>query len=74
MKTSEVQRIRNRGYHSTLRAAVKELREMTSKEDAQKKYKEVASLLDKTAQHHLIHHRNADRNKARLAKFVATLT
>jgi small subunit ribosomal protein S20 len=73
MRTSEEQRLRNRALRSQLRAAVKELRSETDKEEAAKKYREVTSLLDKAAGYHLIHKKNADRNKVRLAQVVRRL-
>ncbi len=47
---------------------------MTSKEDATPKLKEVSVLLDKAAGTNLIHKKNADRNKSRLTRFVASLS
>ena len=70
MRTSNEQRLRNRALRSQLRAAVKELRSETDKEEATKKYREVTSLLDMAAGYHLIHKKNADRNKARLAQVM----
>jgi len=74
MKTSEEQRLRNRALRSQLRSAIKDLRSETNKEQATRKYKEVTSLLDKAAGYHLIHKKNADRNKARLAQLVSKLS
>lgn len=73
MKTSEVARLRNRGYRTTLRHAVRELRNETNKDEALKQYKQVSILFDKAATYGLIHKKNAARNKSRLAKFVQTL-
>lgn len=73
MKTSELQRLRNRKYKSQLRTSIRELRAMTSKEQATGEYKSVSSLLDKAVAYGLIHKKNADRNKARLARFVQQL-
>ncbi|MBD3258712.1 30S ribosomal protein S20 [candidate division GN15 bacterium] len=73
MRTSEKQRQRNRAFRSRLRAAIKDVRTETSKEEAAKKYAVAESLLDKAAGYNLIHARNADRNKSRLAKFVQKL-
>ncbi len=73
MKTSEKERIRNRAFRTTLRVAIKELRSETNKEEATKKYHSVAQILDKAASYHLIHRKNADRNKSRLAHFVNRL-
>lgn len=74
VKTSDEQRIRNRGKRSILRASIRELRAMTSKEDATAKLKEVSVLLDKAAGTNLIHKSNANRNKSRLTHFVASLS
>lgn len=73
MKTSDQERLRNRGYRSVLRGAIKDLREETNKEEAAKKYRNVVSLIDKASANGLIHRKNADRNKSRLALFVQKL-
>ena len=73
VKTSEKQRLRNRGMRSNLRASIRELRAMTVKEEALAKYKEVEVLLDKAARTNILHKNNADRNKSRLSRFVQTL-
>lgn len=73
LKTSNLQRIRNRASKSELRGNIKELRQETDKEQAAQKYKNVMSLLDRAASNGLIHKKNADRHKARLAKFVQKL-
>ena len=74
VKTSEKQRLRNRGVRSILRTSIRELRAMTVKEEAQAKYKEVEVLLDKAARTNILHKNNADRNKSRLFRFVQTLS
>ncbi|MEW5993623.1 MAG: 30S ribosomal protein S20 [Candidatus Zixiibacteriota bacterium] len=70
MRTSGERRQRNRAFRSGLRSAIKELRNETNKDEAAKKYREVAALLDGAAGRGLIHKKNADRNKSRLAQFV----
>ena len=74
VKTSEKQRLRNRGTRSILRASIRELRAMTVKEEATAKYREVAVLLDKAAHLNILHKNNADRNKSRLFHFVQGLS
>ena len=74
VKTSEKQRLRNRGSRSVLRASIRELRAMTVKEEAVAKYKEVSILLDKAALTNIVHKNNADRNKSRLFHFVESLS
>lgn len=73
VKTSEAARLRNRGVRSILRNAIKELKAESNKEEAAKKFLIVSSLLDKAAGRNLIHSKNADRHKSRLAKFVASV-
>lgn len=70
MRTSNDERLRNRAISSQMRKTIKELRTETDKEKAQVKYREAASLLDRAAQRHIIHKKNADRNKSRLALLV----
>lgn len=73
MKTSDKERLRNRGIRSVLRNAIKELRNATGKDEALSKYNNVTSLLDKAATYGIIHKKNASRNKSRLAHFVQKL-
>ena len=73
MRTSADQRDRNRALRSMLRTAIKELRALTSKEEASKKYREVMQILDKSASYGLIRKKNSSRHKARLATFVNRL-
>ncbi len=73
MKTSNEQRLINRAYRSQRRAAIKELRSETTKEEAVKTDHSVTSLFDKAASSGLIHKKNADRNKSRLAQALNRL-
>ncbi|MFH2049338.1 MAG: 30S ribosomal protein S20 [bacterium] len=73
VKTSVIQRDRNRGYRSQLRAAIRDLRAETNKETAATRYREVTSIIDNAVTRRLLHKRNADRNKSRLALFVKKL-
>lgn len=74
MRTSARERERNRAKRSRLRAAIKALHEQTTKAAAQKQYREVSRLLDRAASAGLIHRKNADRNKSRLAVIVNRLS
>ncbi len=73
VKTSGLERTRNRAFRSQLRAAIKDVRNETNKEEALKKLKTATSILDKAAGYGLIHKNNADRNKSRLATHVQKL-
>jgi ribosomal protein S20 len=73
MRSSAKERERNRAKRSRLRAAIKTLRAETDKVKAKEQFSEVSCLLDRAAVDGLIHHKNADRNKSRLAAFVNRL-
>jgi len=73
IRTSAAARLRNRSFRSQLREALKALRSETNKDEALKKFREAAAFLDKAADRGLIHKRNADRNKSRLARHVSRL-
>ncbi len=73
MKTSDAARLRNRADRSELRGAIRELRTMTDHEGAAARLKQVSTIIDRAAAKHLIHKKNADRNKSRLALFVNKL-
>ena len=73
MKTSEKERVRNRALRSSLRNIVKAVRSENNKETAQKKLQEALQALDKAASYGLVHKRNADRHKSRLALYVNKL-
>jgi len=73
MRTSALNRQRNRAFRSQLRTAIKEVRSESSHEEAAKKFVAASTLLDQAANKHLIHKKNADRNKSRLAMFVNKL-
>lgn len=73
IKTSLKERERNRAFRSRLRAALKDVRSATNKDEAMKKLKEATTVLDKAASYGLIHRKNADRNKSRLSLFVQKL-
>jgi len=73
IRNSESKRERNRYQAKTTRNALKELRATTDKEQAQKLYPEVASMLDKLAKRNIIHKSKASNLKSGLAKHVSSL-
>ncbi len=72
-RQSEKRRIHNRYYHLTARNAMRRLRGMTSKEEAQALYPKVSGMLDKLAKTNIIHKNKASNLKSKLAKFVNSL-
>ncbi len=73
IRNSETKRLRNKFQHKTTRNAIRDLRAMTGKKEAEKKYVEVTSMLDKLAKSNVIHSNKAANLKSKLAKFVTTL-
>jgi small subunit ribosomal protein S20 len=73
IRNSEVKRVRNRYQHKSTRTVIKKLKETESKEEAQKMFPEVVSMIDKLAKKNIIHDNKAANLKSQLAKHVASL-
>jgi len=73
IRSNETKRLRNRYQHKTTRNAIKKLRELTKKKDAEKMYPEVVSMIDRLAKNNIIHDNKAANLKSSLAKYVAAL-
>ena len=73
IRSSETKRLRNRYQHKTTRNAIKKLREITEKKDAEKMLPGVVSMIDKLAKRNIIHANKAANLKSGLAKHIATL-
>lgn len=63
----------NRYYAKTMRNAVRKLRAMTDKEEAEKLYPSVQKMLDKLAKTNIIHKNKAANLKSSVAKHVNSL-
>ena len=63
----------NRYYAKTMRNAVRKLRDMTDKEEAEKLYPSVQKMLDKLAKTNIIHKNKAANLKSSLTKHIAKL-
>ena len=70
IRSDETKRLRNKYQLKTTRTYVKRLKETEDKAEADKLYKEVASMLDKLAKKNIIHKNNAANKKSKLAKMV----
>ena len=66
-------RIRNRFNKKTARTAIKTLREITDKAEAEKFFPKVVSLIDKLAKKNTWHPNKAANLKGKLAKHVNSL-
>jgi len=73
IRSNETKRLRNRYQHKTTRNAMKKLREMTDKKEAETLFPTVVSMLDKLAKNNIIHANKASNLKSSLAKHVAAL-
>ncbi|WP_412986261.1 30S ribosomal protein S20 [Pontimicrobium sp. IMCC45349] len=73
IRSNETKRLRNKYQHKTTRNAIKKLREMTEKNEAEKLFPSVASMIDKLAKNNIIHANKAANLKSGLAKHVAAL-
>jgi len=73
IRSSETKRVINKYQHKTTRNAIKKLRELTKKKDAEKMYPEVVSMIDRLAKRNIIHANKAANLKSGLAKHVASL-
>jgi small subunit ribosomal protein S20 len=73
IRTNDAKRLRNRYYHKTTRNAVRKLRSLTSKAEAEALLPKVASMLDKLAKRDVIHFNKASNLKSSLTVFVNKL-
>ncbi|WP_299106890.1 30S ribosomal protein S20 [uncultured Tenacibaculum sp.] len=73
IRSNEAKRLRNKYQHRTTRNAVKKLRAITDKKEAEGMFSSVVSMLDKLAKNNIIHKNKAANLKSKLAKHVAAL-
>ena len=73
IRSNDKKRLRNKYQHKTTRNAIRDLRSMTVKADAETKLREVCSMIDKIAKNNIIHDNKAANLKSKLTRFVATL-
>jgi small subunit ribosomal protein S20 len=73
IRSNEAKRLRNKYQHKTTRNAIKKLRELTDKKEAETMFPSIVSMLDKLAKKNVIHANKAANLKSGLAKHVAAL-
>lgn len=73
IKVNEKKRLLNRYQSKTARTAIKKLKLMTEKSEAEKVLPSVVSKIDKLAKKNIVHANKAARMKSQLAKHVAAL-
>ena len=73
IRSNEAKRLVNKYQHKTTRNAIKKLRDLTKKKDAEKMFPSVVSMIDKLAKNNVIHANKAANLKSGLAKHIAAL-
>jgi len=73
IRSNETKRLRNRYQHKTTRNAIKKLRSVTDKKEAEALLSSVTSMIDKLAKRNIIHNNKAANLKSKLAKHVGAL-
>lgn len=73
IRSNETKRLRNRYQHKTTRNAIKKLRELTKKKDAETLFPSVVGMIDKLAKKNIIHANKAANLKSGLSKHIASL-
>ncbi len=73
IRQSEKRRLHNKYYAKTTRNAVKALRELSDKKEAEEMLPKVTSMLDKLAKKNIIHKNKAANLKSKLMKHVSHL-
>ena len=73
IRQTESRRLRNRYYAKTARNAVRNLRKMTDKTEAEAKFKVLAAMLDRLASKKSISKNKAANLKSKLAHHIAKL-
>jgi len=73
IRSNETKRLRNRYQHKTTRNAIKKLKSITEKNEAEALFNNVVSMIDKLAKRNIIHDNKAANLKSQLAKHVSTL-
>ncbi len=74
IRQSEKKRLHNRYYAKTTRNAIKVLREMSDKKEAETLLSKVSSMLDKLAKKNIIHKNKAANLKSKLTVHVGALS
>ncbi|WP_339896115.1 30S ribosomal protein S20 [uncultured Algibacter sp.] len=73
IRSNEAKRLTNKYQHKTTRNAIKKLRELTDKKEAETMFPSIVSMLDRLAKKNVIHANKAANLKSGLAKHVAAL-
>ena len=73
IRSNEAKRLRNKFQHKTTRNAVRNLKALTDKKEAEALLPSVVSKLDKLVKNNIIHKNKSANLKSKLTKYVASL-
>lgn len=73
IRSNEAKRLRNKYQHKTTRNALRDIRAVEDKTEAEVKLGKVISMIDKLAKNNIIHKNKASNLKSKLTKHVAAL-
>jgi small subunit ribosomal protein S20 len=73
IRSTESRRLRNRYFGKTMRNAVRDFRALTDKKEAEAKFGELVSMIDKNAKRGIIHKNKAANLKSKLTTKLNTL-
>ena len=73
IRSNEAKRLRNKYQHKTTRNALRDIRIMEDKTEAEGKLGKVISMIDKLAKNNIIHKNKAANLKSKLTKHVAAM-
>lgn len=73
IRANEAKHLRNRYQLKTCRTAIKKLKQVKDKQEAEILFKTVVAMLDKSARKHIIHKNKAAHTKSQLAHHIGRL-
>jgi small subunit ribosomal protein S20 len=73
IRSNDAKRLRNKYQHKTARNAVRKLRSLSNKGEAQELFPSVAAMLDKLAKNNIIHKNKAANLKSGLQLHINNL-
>ena len=73
IRSNEAKHLRNKHQHKTARNAVRDLRTVEDKKEAEEQLVKVVSMIDKLAKKNIIHNNKAANLKSKLKKHVTAL-
>ncbi len=73
IRQAEAHRVHNKYYAKTMRNALRDLRDMSNKAEAEAALPKVAAMIDKLAKTNIIHKNKAANLKSGLAKHINAL-